>query len=160
MSTIKLGKVIESEPDEKEEKEKPKKKKSKKEKEMPEEEEEPSEGEGKKIKKSVSFKLEPEIETYDNSQSKRVVKKVKKVVQIRRKKGDKEQSELEIVDMEVAKHDSATSDLPQKKEPDLSSRTNETKNLDAGTLVQIKETKSDKVGLQRKVFDKKCCSCI
>jgi len=129
MSTIKLGKIIESEPDEKEEKEKPKKKKSKKEKEMPEEEEEPSEGEviqtnsfaktgkvfaqpcvniyllvlaliqntqsmfqrldytvfqGKKIKKSVSFKLEPEIETYDNSQSKRVVKKVKKVVQIRR----------------------------------------------------------------------------
>merc|ERR1712130_534335 len=45
MSTIKLGKIIESEPDEKEEKEKPKKKKSKKEKEMPEEEEEPSEGE-------------------------------------------------------------------------------------------------------------------
>ena len=129
MSTIKLGKVIESEPDEKEEKEKPKKKKSKKEKPEEEKEDEPSEGEvietnsytktvkvfpqpcvniylmvfsmiqithsmfqrldytvfqGKKIKKSVSFKLEPEIETYDNSQSKRVVKKVKKVVQIRR----------------------------------------------------------------------------
>ena len=39
---------------------------------------------GKKIKKSVSFKLEPEIETYDNTQTKKVIRRVKKVVQIRR----------------------------------------------------------------------------
>ena len=39
---------------------------------------------GKKVKKSVSFKLEPEIETYDNTQTKKVIRRVKKVVQIRR----------------------------------------------------------------------------
>ena len=39
---------------------------------------------GKKVKKSVSFKLEPEIETYDNKPTKKVIRKVKKVVQVRR----------------------------------------------------------------------------
>ena len=39
---------------------------------------------GKKIKKSVSFKLEPEIETYDSNVTKKVIRKVKKVVQVKR----------------------------------------------------------------------------
>ena len=39
---------------------------------------------GKKVKKSVSFKLEPEIETYDSNLTKKVIRKVKKVVQVKR----------------------------------------------------------------------------
>jgi len=63
---------------------------------------------GKKVKKSVSFKLEPEIETYDNKPTKKVIRKVKKVVQVRRKSDEKEQSELKIVDIDsAAQKDSA-----------------------------------------------------
>lgn len=131
LSSVKLGKLIECESDEKDEKPKTKKKKSKKEGSASEEEkeEEPIEEvntdhphkwkphhpnligftyytqnifidsdkyfnyiccyffglfQGKKVKKSVSFKLEPEIETYDNKPTKKVIRKVKKVVQVRR----------------------------------------------------------------------------
>ena len=119
MSTVKLGKMIDCELDEKEEKQK--KKKSKKEEAAAAEEPEPSEPsdevtshhpvllmtilthhitpiftatqltwlifktfQGKKVKKSVSFKLEPEIETYDSNHTKKVIRKVKRVVQVKR----------------------------------------------------------------------------
>merc|ERR1711892_1065584 len=71
----------------------------------------------KRLKKSVSFTLKPEIKTYDNSQgrSTKVVRKtVKKVVQVRRKNDEKDQTELEIVDVgamessDVTSHDNVT----------------------------------------------------